>query len=177
MRLQPSTFNLQPFFLPPHRRPSVLIVEPLLQRREVFHHGAGVHLALAGEHLEPGEHQVIVQVGGRTHRRAVTVEAGQTASLVIANAPAPIESGWLVTRAGVPLQIFERGRLIGITDSERILLPGTPSETLPEPIPYRLMCEFVCSPSRKRISDQPDPSFWAAAASCHLKTDRSICRQ
>ena len=74
--------------------------------------------------LEPGEHQVVVQVGGRTHRRAVTVEAGETASLVIANAPASIESGWLVTRAGVPLQIFERGRLIGATDSERILLPA-----------------------------------------------------
>lgn len=75
------------------------------------------------EDLEPGEHQVIMQVLGRTQKRTVVVEAGVTRSLLFSNAPPSTESGWLAPRAGTQLQIFEGGRLLGNTDSERILLP------------------------------------------------------
>src|SRR6185436_7098890 len=38
--------------LPPHRFPFVLLIEPRLERREVFGHRTGVHLALASQRLE-----------------------------------------------------------------------------------------------------------------------------
>jgi hypothetical protein len=78
---------------------------------------------LTVEQLEPGEHQVVVQVLGRTHRRTVRIESAATASLVFTNAPTGTESGWLAPRAGTQLHILERGRLIGTTESDRLLLP------------------------------------------------------
>ena len=86
----------------------------------------GVHRGtspLSIESLDPGEHQVVLQNLGRTHRRTVLVEAGATASLVITNAGPASESGWIAPRSLVPLQIFEGGRLIGNTETERIMLP------------------------------------------------------
>jgi hypothetical protein len=79
---------------------------------------------LSVDDLTPGEHQVAVQMAGRAQKRSVTIEAGTTASLVFTNsAPAGTESGWLAPRAAAQLQIFEHGRLLGNTDSERIMLP------------------------------------------------------
>ena len=79
---------------------------------------------LSVDDLTPGEHQVAVQMSGRTQRRTVIIEAGATASLVVTNAaPAGGESGWLAPRAAAQLQIFENGRLVGNTESERIMLP------------------------------------------------------
>ena len=75
------------------------------------------------DQLEPGDHQVVVQVLGRTHRRTVNVESGATASLVFTNAPTGAESGWLAPRSSTQLHILERGRLIGTTESDRLLLP------------------------------------------------------
>jgi PEGA domain len=72
--------------------------------------------------LEPGEHQVVVQGSGKLQRRTVTLEAGTTASLVITNAPAGSESGWLVTKTQTPMQIFEGGKLIGTTEADRVML-------------------------------------------------------
>jgi hypothetical protein len=74
------------------------------------------------DNLEPGEHQVVVQGGGKTQRRTVTVAAGATASLVMSNAPAGSESGWMTARTPTPLQIFENGKLIGTTEADRIML-------------------------------------------------------
>jgi hypothetical protein len=76
------------------------------------------------EDLEPGEHQVVIQAGGKTQRRTVTVTAGATASLVVTNTPTGSESGWLEIRASTPLQIFEGGKLIGTTEADRIMMPA-----------------------------------------------------
>src|SRR5271157_5119524 len=49
-RREPATSrSLLIAHLPPHLLAFVLFVEPMLQRREVFQHGAGIHLTLAGE--------------------------------------------------------------------------------------------------------------------------------
>ena len=81
------------------------------------------------EDLEEGDHQVVVQTAGTTHRRTVRIRNGATASLVIANpAPAGIASGWLVPRTPVPMQIRENGQILGTTESERILLPVGPHD-------------------------------------------------
>jgi hypothetical protein len=77
---------------------------------------------LSVDELAPGEHQVVVQNMGRTHKRSVVVQAGATVSLVVSNAPAGSDSGWLAPRASTSLQIFEGGRLIGTTDTDRIML-------------------------------------------------------
>jgi hypothetical protein len=102
-------------------------------RLEVSSDPAGASVSVDGEqrgvsplsldNLTPGAHQVSVQMGARTQRRTVTIEAGATASLVFSNAPTGGESGWLAPRAATQLQIFEGGRLLGNTDSERIMLP------------------------------------------------------
>lgn len=102
-------------------------------RLEVTSDPAGASVSVDGEQrgnapltiadLEPGPHQVVVQGSGRTHRRSVIVEAGATASLVFTNAPTGAESGWLAPKAGTQLHILERGRLIGTTESDRLLLP------------------------------------------------------
>jgi hypothetical protein len=102
-------------------------------RLEVSSEPAGVSVSVDGEqrgssplsldNLTPGSHQVSVQIAGRTQKRTVTIEAGATASLVFTNSQTGGESGWLAPRAAAQLQILEGGRLLGNTDSERIMLP------------------------------------------------------
>jgi PEGA domain-containing protein len=73
--------------------------------------------------LTPGEHDVVVRNQGGSHRRAVTIERGAMASLVISNDAEGVSSGWLSATTDAPLQIFEGGKLIGSTESDRIMLP------------------------------------------------------
>jgi hypothetical protein len=102
-------------------------------RLEVSSEPSGVSVSVDGEQrgasplsldsLTPGEHQVTVQIAGHTQKRTVVIEGGATASLVFTSAATGGESGWLAPRAAAQLQIFEGGRLLGNTDSERIMLP------------------------------------------------------
>jgi hypothetical protein len=75
-------------------------------------------------HLHPGDHEVVVVRDGTTYRRTIRVDAGTTASLVVGNNTTGTESGWLSGSAAVPLQILEDGKLVGSTESERIMLPA-----------------------------------------------------
>lgn len=81
---------------------------------------------LTVSNLKAGEHVVTVRTGsGEAVNRTVTVQEATMASLVISmNAPNAFASGWLAISSGVPLQIFEKGALIGTTDTPRILLPA-----------------------------------------------------
>src|SRR5207248_2315576 len=59
--------------------------------------------------LTPGEHAIVLESDIATVKQTVTIEAGQTASLVVPIAPAegaPI-SGWVSVQAPVELQLFE----------------------------------------------------------------------
>jgi hypothetical protein len=106
---------------------------PATGRLDVSSEPSGISVSVDGEqrgtsplsldNLTPGEHQVSVQIAGRTQKRTVTIEGGAAASLVFTNATTGGESGWLAPRAATQLQIFEGGRLLGNTDSERIMLP------------------------------------------------------
>jgi hypothetical protein len=75
--------------------------------------------------LAVGDHDVTVVRNGATYRRTIRVDAASTASLVVTNrTSAGPESGWFSVTAAVPLQIFEGGKLVGSTESDRILVPA-----------------------------------------------------
>lgn len=75
--------------------------------------------------LAPGEHEVVLQAdGGTPVKQRVVIQAGVTASVltpVSTAAPGPV-SGWLTVKSSVSMEIRENGRLIGTTESERIML-------------------------------------------------------
>jgi len=80
---------------------------------------------LTAEGLAPGPHSVTVEndLGPVTQR--VTIEAGTTASLVVPmSAPrnAPL-SGWIAVNAQVDVQLFENQRLLGSSQTDRIMVP------------------------------------------------------
>jgi len=76
------------------------------------------------ESLAAGEHSVVLEADGANIKQTVAVEAGMTASLVVpltAADNAPV-SGWVAVSAPVELQIFENKRLIGTSQSERLMV-------------------------------------------------------
>jgi hypothetical protein len=78
------------------------------------------------ESLAAGEHSVVLETeGGSTPvKQTVAVEAGMTASLVVPMVPvetAPV-SGWIAVSAPVELQIFEGKRLVGTSQSDRLMM-------------------------------------------------------
>jgi len=76
--------------------------------------------------LTPGAHEVAVRRNGTMVRRTVQVEAGATASLMIAGGGAGPSSGWLSISVPIPVQVYEAGALVGSSESERILVPSGP---------------------------------------------------
>jgi hypothetical protein len=74
--------------------------------------------------LSPGDHRITLEREGATVQHTVTIEPGMTASLVAplgaANADGPV-SGWIAVSAPFGMQIFEAGRLIGTSETDRIM--------------------------------------------------------
>lgn len=75
--------------------------------------------------LTPGEHEVVLQApGGAPVRQRVVIEAGVTASVlapVSTAAPGPV-SGWISLNSPVTIEVRENGKLLGTTDTDRIML-------------------------------------------------------
>lgn len=75
--------------------------------------------------LTPGDHEVILQSDTGSARHVVTIQAGMTASLLapvgLTAASGPV-SGWLSVKAPFTLEIREQGRLLGTTDTDRIMM-------------------------------------------------------
>ena len=79
---------------------------------------------LTVEGLSPGVHTVLLENELGSMTQDVKIEAGTTSSLVVPlSAPknAPV-SGWISVTAPVPLQIFEDSRLLGTSQSDRIMV-------------------------------------------------------
>lgn len=73
--------------------------------------------------LTPGDHEVVLEAEGLTARHTVTIQAGGTASLMVplsAAATGP-SSGWFALKAPFTIEIREQGRLLGTTDSDRLM--------------------------------------------------------
>ena len=75
--------------------------------------------------LGVGDHVVTVRgSSGDPINRTVSVQEATVASLLVSMAvPSGFASGWLAISSSVPLQILERGTIIGTTETPRILLP------------------------------------------------------
>jgi len=78
--------------------------------------------------LSVGEHIVALKGENGTTRQTVTIEAGATASLV-ANLAATAggsaaSGGWINVTTPKTVQLFEDGRLLGSSDSERLMVPA-----------------------------------------------------
>ena len=75
--------------------------------------------------LTPGDHEVLLQSDTGTVRHVVTIQAGMTASLLapmsLSSASGPV-SGWLTVKAPFTVEIREQGRLLGTTDTDRIMM-------------------------------------------------------
>jgi hypothetical protein len=77
--------------------------------------------------LQPGEHTVIVETEAGSTKQTVVVEAGATASLLAqlpAAAPSGPASGWISVTTPRTVQLFEDGRLLGSSDTERLMVPA-----------------------------------------------------
>lgn len=73
--------------------------------------------------LTVGQHDIAIRSGGSVRHRTLRVEANTTTSLVLTGVETGTPSGWLTVTAGAPLRISENGKLVGTSESDRIMLP------------------------------------------------------
>jgi len=76
--------------------------------------------------LTTGRHAVVVRGSRGEVRRTVSVESGETVSLVLSpvQAASAVTAGWLTVDSPVLLQLKENGKVLGTTESERLMLPA-----------------------------------------------------
>ena len=77
------------------------------------------------EGMAPGDHAVLLENETGSSRHVVKVLAGTTASLVAPVTAAASEgpvSGWVSIKSPIMIEIREGGRLLGTTESERLML-------------------------------------------------------
>ena len=90
-------------------------------------HGAA---PIVVEYLSAGDHRLVVRNQGAVYQRAVTLQAGETSTVVVGTTPGAA-AGWLTVQTPLPLQIHEAGGLIGLTETSRLMLtPGDHQLTL-----------------------------------------------
>jgi serine/threonine protein kinase len=102
--------------------------------------------------LEPGEHDVLLESDLGSVRQKVVIEAGVTASLVVpltAPTGAPL-SGWMSVAAPVEFQLFENGRLLGTSRTDRIMVAAGRHdiEVVNEALAYRAVRTVLVAPGR-----------------------------
>ena len=77
------------------------------------------------EGLPVGTVEVQLTLNERTVTELVEIRAGKPALLVVPMTIGPTTApGWISVRSEIPLRIVEGGRVVGTTDSERIMLAG-----------------------------------------------------
>jgi len=82
---------------------------------------------VAIDELAPGEHEVSVRTASGVVRRSVTIQPHETTSLIVSSAapppdPTAVSAGWVAVTSPVTLQLREDGKLIGTTESDRLML-------------------------------------------------------
>jgi hypothetical protein len=78
--------------------------------------------------IQPGDHEVTVRTDHGPLRRSVKIQPHETVSLIVSSTVAPVDAsaaaGWLSITSSVPLQLRERGKVVGSTESDRLMLPA-----------------------------------------------------
>jgi PEGA domain len=75
--------------------------------------------------LGPGDHQVIVRGDRWTARRTIQIKPRETLSLVISPAESTaVLPGWLTVASPIVMQLRQEGRMIGTTETDRLMLPS-----------------------------------------------------
>jgi hypothetical protein len=81
------------------------------------------------DQLTPGEHEISVKTSGGVIHRTVSVQPRETLSLIVSSAapaadPGVVAAGWISVSSPVALQLREGGKVIGSTESDRLMLPA-----------------------------------------------------
>jgi hypothetical protein len=76
--------------------------------------------------IKPGRHTITLSTDSTTVKRTVRIEAGKTVTLDV-----PVYSGWVAVYSPIPLHISEGSRMLGTTETTRVMLsPGRHELTL-----------------------------------------------
>jgi len=103
--------------------------------------------------LPPGEHAVLLESEHGSVKQNVSIEAGITSSLMVPlNATtdgAPV-SGWIAVTAPADVQVFENSRLIGTSQSDRLMVSAGRHdiEVVNETLGYRAVRTVQVSPGK-----------------------------
>jgi hypothetical protein len=103
--------------------------------------------------LAPGEHAVSLESDRGSVKQIVAIEAGITASLMVplgaATDGAPV-SGWIAVTAPADVQVFENKRLIGSSQSDRLMVSAGKHdiEIVNETLGYRTSRSVQVSPGK-----------------------------
>jgi PEGA domain len=73
--------------------------------------------------LAAGEHRLVVRNQGSVYQQTVTLETGSTSTVVVGGV-SNAAAGWLTVQSPLRLEIHEGGRLLGSTDTDRLMLPA-----------------------------------------------------
>lgn len=112
---------------------------------------------LALDDLPAGLHTVQVRLPSGTATRDVTIEGGQTATLVLGGdapvtpaAPVAPLSAWLAVTVPFDVQVYEAGRLLGVSRSERIMVTagGHELDFVNDTLGYRRSRTVTIEPGR-----------------------------
>ena len=83
---------------------------------------------LTVERLAPGDHDVAVRTDHGTVHRSVKLQASETLALLVSAAPAAetaaATGGWLTVSSAIALQLREGGKVIGTSESDKVMLPA-----------------------------------------------------
>jgi hypothetical protein len=79
---------------------------------------------LVVDRLTAGEHVVAVAGPAGSVKQHVTITPGTTAAVVVPLAPEAPASGWVSIKAPVEVQLYENKRLLGTSESDRIMVPA-----------------------------------------------------
>lgn len=79
------------------------------------------------ERLEPGDHRISVRTDHGVIHKTVKLQARESLSLIVSGVPAidaATTGGWLTVSSPVPMQLREAGKVIGTTESDRVMVPA-----------------------------------------------------
>jgi hypothetical protein len=102
--------------------------------------------------LAAGDHVVALESDLGSVKQTVTIQAGNTASLVVplgSSEGAPV-SGWIAVTAPADVQLFENSRLLGSSQSDRLMVAAGRHEIeiVNEPLGYRATRTIQVTPGK-----------------------------